>query len=316
MRICSLLPSATEIVLALGLGDHLVAVTHECDLPAGARPVPVVTRGSVDHLTLDSRAIHTHVTAAAHSGSSLYALDQEVLGRLDPDIILTQELCDVCAVSYDQVAEAVHRLDVTLPGKRTVLSLEPKGLAGILDVIEQVGDVTGVPERAAALIRELRARIDRVAAVAARATTRPRVFAMEWLDPPYSAGHWVPEMIRLAGGHDEMSREGAPSVEVSWAQIAVYDPEIVLLMPCSFSLKRTLEELHRIALPAAWSRLAAVKAGRAYAVDAAVHFSRSGPSTLDGLEILGEIIHPELFPRRSPPDAWRPLGTASSQPER
>ena len=316
MRICSLLPSATEIVLALGLGDHLVAVTHECDLPAGARPVPVVTRGSVDHLTLDSRAIHTHVTAAAHSGSSLYALDQEVLGRLDPDIILTQDLCDVCAVSYDQVAEAVHRLDVTLPGKRTVLSLEPKGLAGILDVIEQVGDVTGVPERAAALIRELRARIDRVAAVAARATTRPRVFAMEWLDPPYSAGHWVPEMIRLAGGHDEMSREGAPSVEVSWAQIAVYDPEIVLLMPCSFSLKRTLEELGKIALPAAWSRLAAVKAGRAYAVDAAVHFSRSGPSTIDGLEILGEIIHPELFPRRSPPDAWRPLGTASSQPGR
>jgi len=316
MRICSLLPSATEIVLALGLGDHLVAVTHECDLPAGARPLPLVTRSSVDHLTLDSRAIHTHVTAAAHSGSSLYALDQELLERLDPDIILTQELCDVCAVSYDQVAEAVHRLDVKLPGQRTVLSLEPKGLAGILDVIEQVGDVTGVPECAAALIRELRARIDRVAAVAARATTRPRVFAMEWLDPPYSAGHWVPEMIRLAGGHDEMSREGAPSVEVSWAQIAVYDPEIVLLMPCSFSLKRTLEELHRIALPAAWSRLAAVKAGRAYAVDAAVHFSRSGPSTIDGLEILGEIIHPELFPRRSPPDAWRPLGTASSQPGR
>src|SRR5881397_834212 len=313
MRICTLLPSATEIVLALGLGDHLVAVTHECDLPAGARPVPVITRSSVDHLTLDSRAIHTHVTAAAHSGSSLYALDQELLGRLDPDIILTQELCDVCAISYDQVAEVVHRLEVRLPGQRTVLSLEPKWLAGILDVIEQVGDVTGVPERAAALIRELRARIDRVAAVAARATTRPRVFAMEWLDPPYSAGHWVPEMIRLAGGHDEMSREGAPSVEVSWAQIAVYDPEIVLLMPCSFSLKRTLEELHRIALPAAWSRLAAVKAGRAYAVDAAVHFSRSGPSTIDGLEILGEIIHPELFPRRSPVDAWRPLATITGR---
>src|SRR5437762_13473732 len=201
MRICSLLPSATEIVLALGLGDHLVAVTHECDRPAGARPVPVITRSTVDHGTRGSREIHTHVTAAAHMGSSLYALDQEVLGRLDPDIILTQELCDVCAVSYDQVAEAVHRLDVTLPGKRTVLSLEPKGLAGILDVIEQAGDVTGVPERAAALIRELRARIDRVAAVAARATTRPRVFAMQWLDPPHSAGHWGPGVIRPAGGH-------------------------------------------------------------------------------------------------------------------
>src|SRR5919197_2066138 len=171
MRICSLLPSATEIVLALGLGDHLVAVTHECDLPAGARPVPVVTRSTVDHGTRGSREIHTHVTAAAHSGSSLYALDQELLARLDPNIILTQELCDVCAVSYDQVAEAVHRLDVTLPGKRTVLSLEPKGLAGILDIIQQVGDITGVPERAAALVRELRARIDRVAAAAAGATT-------------------------------------------------------------------------------------------------------------------------------------------------
>ena len=313
MRICSLLPSATEIVLALGLGDHLVAVTHECDRPAGARPVPVITRSTVDHGTRGSREIHTHVTAAAHRGSSIYALDQELLERLDPDIVLTQELCDVCAVSYDQVAEAVHRLDAKVPGQRTVLSLEPKGLAGILDVIEQVGDVTGVPERSAALIRELKARIDRVAAVAAGATTRPRVFAMEWLDPPYSAGHWVPEMIRLAGGHDEMSREGVPSVEVSWAQIAASDPEIILLMPCSFSLERTLEELGRIALPIVWSRLAAVKAGRAYAVDAAVYFSRSGPSTIDGLEILGEIIHPELFPRRSSADAWRPLGAASGQ---
>src|SRR5205814_7743785 len=134
MRICSLLPSATEIVLALGLGDHLVALTHECDRPAGARPVPVITRSTVDHGTRGSREIHTHVTAAAHMGSSLYALDQELLEQLDPDIIPTQELCDVCAVSYDQVAEAVHRLDATLPGQRTVLSLEPKGLAGILGV--------------------------------------------------------------------------------------------------------------------------------------------------------------------------------------
>src|SRR5438093_1684180 len=187
MRICSLLPSATEIVLALGLGDHLVAVTHECDLPPGARPVPVITRSTVDHGTRGSREIHTHVTAAAHRGSSICALDQELLERLEPDIVLTQELCDVCAVSYDQVAEAVHRLDVKVPGQRTVRSLAPKGLAGILDVIEQVGDVTGVPERSAALIRELKARIDRVVAVAAGATTRPRVFAMEWLDPPYSA---------------------------------------------------------------------------------------------------------------------------------
>src|SRR5256884_2507215 len=310
MRICSLLPSATEIVLALGLGDHLVAVTHECDLPAGARPVPVITRSTVDHGTRGSREIHTHVTAAAHRGSSIYELDQELLERLDPDIILTQELCDVCAVSYDQVAEAVHRLDVKVPGQRTVLSLEPKGLAGILDVIEQVGDVTGVPERSAALIRELKARIDRVVAVAAGATTRPRVFAMEWLDPPYSAGHWVPEMIRLAGGHDEMSREGEYSVEVSWTRIADYDPDVLVLMPSSFSLAHTLDELSRLALPDVWPRLKAVASGYAYAVDSATYFSRSSPRTIEGLEILAEILHPKLFARVSAPDAWQRIAPA------
>src|SRR5256712_10705238 len=142
MRICSLLPSATEIVLALGLGDHLVAVTHECDRPAGARPVPVITRSTVDHGTRGSREIHTHVTAAAHRGSSIYALDQELLERLDPDNVLTPELCGVCAVSYDQVAEAGHRLDAEVPGQRPGLSLEPKGVARRLDVIQQVGGGT------------------------------------------------------------------------------------------------------------------------------------------------------------------------------
>jgi iron complex transport system substrate-binding protein len=313
MRICSLLPSATDIVLALGLGDQLVAVTHECELPPGAPGVPVITRSRVDHERASSREIHNHVTAAAHSGSSIYELDQELLERLDPDIILTQELCDVCAVSYDQVAEAVHRLDVTLPGPRTVLSLEPKGLAGILDVIQQVGDVTGVPQRAAALARDLQVHIDRVAAIAARATTRPRVFAMEWLDPPYTAGHWVPEMIRLAGGHDELSREGAQSAEVSWAQIADYAPDIVVLMPCSFSLERTLEEFGRLARPDAWSRLGAVASGQVYAVESATYFSRSGPRTIEGLEILAEIIHPELFARTSSPDAWQRLAPAPAE---
>src|SRR2546428_2216205 len=231
MRICSLLPSATEIVLAVGLGDHLVPVTHECDRPPAARPVPVITHSTVDHGTRGSREIHTHVTAAAHRGSSIYALDQELLERLDPDIVLTQELCDVCAVSYDRVPERVHRLDAKVPGQRTVLSQEPKGLAGILGVIEQVGGVTGVPERSAALIRELKTRLDRVVAVAAGATTRPRVFAMEWLDPPYSAGHWGPEMIRLAGGHDEICRECVPTAEGSWGPSATFDPERLLLMP-------------------------------------------------------------------------------------
>ena len=310
MRICSLLPSATDIVLALGLGDRLVAVTHECDLPPGLRKVPVITQSGVDQGQASSREIHNHVTAAAHSGSSIYTLDQALLERLEPDLILTQELCDVCAISYEEVAKAVHRLDVALAATRTVLSLEPQTLAGILEAIEQVGAAAGVAHRAAALVRDLRARIDRVATIANGAASRPRVFAMEWLDPPYTAGHWVPEMIRLAGGRDELSREGEYSVEMSWARIAEYDPDVLVLMPCSFSLARTLDELSRLALPDVWPRLKAVASGDAYAVDSATYFSRSSPRTIEGLEILAEILHPKLFARMSAPGAWQRITPA------
>lgn len=313
MRICSLLPSATDIVLALGLGEELVAVTHECDLPAELGHLPVITRSRVGDARTSSRDIHNHVSAAAHSGSSIYTLDQALLERLDPDLILTQELCDVCAVSYEEVAEAVHRLALALPGQRTVLSLAPRALAGILETVQQVGAAARVPERAAALVARLRARIERVAAVADAATSRPRVFAMEWLDPPYTAGHWVPEMIRVAGGRDELSREGEFSVEVSWAQIAGYDADILVLMPCSFGLARTVEEFGRLALPDAWSQLSAVTSGQVYVVDSARYFSRASPRTIEGLEILAEIIHPEIFPRRSAPEAWQRLAPAPAQ---
>src|SRR5712691_8673280 len=288
MRICSLLPSATDIVLALGLGDQLVAVTHECDLPPGLREVPVITRSGVDQGKASSREIHNHVTAAAHSGSSIYTLDQALLERLEPDLILTQELCDVCAISYEEVAKAVHRLDVALPGTRTVLSLEPQTLAGILEAIDQFGAAT----------------------IANGAASRPRVFAMEWLDPPYTAGHWVPEMIRLAGGRDELSREGEYSVEVSWTRIADYDPDVLVLMPCSFSLAHTLDELSRLALPDVWPRLKAVASGYAYAVDSATYFSRSSPRTIERLEILAEILHPKLFARVSAPFVFNETATA------
>lgn len=306
MKICSLLPSATEIVYALGLGDRLVAVTHECELPAGGARPPVITRSVLGEARRRSRDIHNHVTRAAHDGSSLYALDQELLDRLDPDVILTQELCDVCAISYEAVRTAVHRLDARRLGtKRTVLSLEPKTLGEVLETIAAVGAVAGASGRAAELVDDLRKRIDRFAGMAGSASTQPRVFSMEWLDPPYTAGHWVPEMVRLAGGRDDLAREGAPSVEVSWAEIAGYDPEILILMPCSFDTERAIEELSALALPAEWSRLRAVRDGRVYAVDSAAYFSRSGPRIVDGLQVLGEILHPELFPRTTPSDAWR-----------
>ena len=309
MRICSLLPSGTEIIFALDLGDQLVAVTHECDVPARAGTIPIITRSTFDQATRGSRDIHNHVTEAMHRGSSIYSLDRELLERLDPNLILTQELCEVCAISYEEVVKAVHRLEVTLPGKRTILSLEPHDLAGVLHSIEQVGDAAGVHERASALVQTLRDRIKHIASMAHAAPIQPRVFAMEWLDPPFTAGHWVPEMIRLAGGRDEMSREGTPSVQVSWEEIARYDPDILVLMPCSFSLERTINEFAALHVPEAWHHLQAVKSARVYAVEGATYFSRSGPRTVDGLQILAEIMHPELFPRTSPPNAWTRVGT-------
>src|SRR5260370_3735926 len=227
MRICSLLPSGTEILFALELGDRLVAVTQECGRPASAGPIPVITRSTLDHAGRGGRAIHNHVSEAMHRGSSIYALDHELLERLDPDLILTQELCEVCAISYAEVATAVHRLEITLPGKRTILSLEPHDLTGVLQSIEQVGDAAGVLERAATLTRALRERINRIMSLAQAASGRPRVFAMEWLEPPSTAGPWVPEMIPLAGGRDEISPAGAPAGEGAWDAIARCDPGLL-----------------------------------------------------------------------------------------
>ena len=301
MRICSLLPSATEIVFSLRLGDQLVAVTHECDFPAEATRLPKITRSSIDHSGSSSRQIDTHIAQALHRGSSIYELDQELLKELDPDLILTQELCDVCAVAYGAVQEAVRVLD----GERKILSLEPTSLGDILQSIQQVGQFTGLPERAAHLLKELQKRIDRVRTVAASASHQPRVFAMEWLDPPFVAGHWVPEMVDLAGGSDGLGRRGSPSFTASWDQIAAYSPEIIVLMPCGFDLDRTIKEVDRVGFPDEWYRLEAVRSGQVYAVDGSAYFNRPGPRIVDGLEILAEIIQPQLFPRQWSPEGGR-----------
>ena len=301
MRICSLLPSATEIVYALGLGDHLVGVTHECDYPSEAARLPSVTRNVLDHSASSSEEINRHVALAAHEGSSIYHLDQAVLERLNPDIILTQELCKVCAVSYSEVRAAAR----LLPGDRTVLSLEPTSLHGILTNIEEVGRVAGVLAQARGLMQRLQERIDEVASRAAKTTSRPRVLTIEWLAPVFIGGHWVPEMVRLAGGTDVLGQEGRHSTIVTWEQIAACDPEIVVLMPCGFNPTRTETELRRTHFPDVWQSLAAVRSGRVYAVDGSAYFNRPGPRIVDGLEILAEIIQPDLFARTKPPEAWR-----------
>lgn len=303
MRICSLLPSATEIVFSLGLGDHLVAVTHECDFPLETTRLPRITRSAIDQSGSSSREIDTHISQAVHGGSSIYELDRDLLRKLDPELILTQELCDVCAVSYGVVQEAVRILE----GDRKVLSLEPTCLSEILQSIEQVGRFTGVEERASRLVQELQKRIDGIGATAATASSRPRVLALEWLDPPFVGGHWVPEMVDVAGGTDGLGRKGSPSFSVSWDQIADYDPEIIVALPCGFTLDRTIKEMGRVAFPEAWSHLGAVCAARVYAVDGSAYFNRPGPRIVEGLEILAEIIHPQLFPQEAAPGRWQRL---------
>ena len=304
MKICSLLPSATDIIVALGLRDHLVAVTHECELPAGTPPIPIITRSTLSAGTVHSRDIDKHVRSAAHSGSSLYVLDQAMLEKCDPDLIITQELCEVCAIGYQHVAAAVRRLDGTTGTKRVILSVEPQTLEQILEVVGRIGEAADVSERAAHLVAEMRQRISAISELGRRATAQPRVLALEWLDPPYTAGHWVPEMIRLVGGRDELGREGQFSYAISWDDVAKYDPDILIVMPCSFNPEQSLAELALLRQRAAWARLRAVRTGRVYVVDAARYFSRHGPQIVEGLAILGEIIQPELFSRRTAENVW------------
>ncbi len=306
MKICSLLPSATEILFALGLGDSVVALTHECDYPPETSGIPVVTRSLLDDSNSTSRSIHNHISESLHEGSSIYLLDTDRLARSDPDLILTQELCDVCAVAYGQVSEAVS----TLGRERRILSLEPQNLDGILDTIQSVAEQAEVPKRGRALIAGLRGRLDIVLRKTENVSPRPRVIGIEWLDPPFKGGHWVPQMIEIAGGEDMLGTRGSRSEEVQWDKVVACDPQVIVLMPCGFDVERTIEEFRAQSLPDGWDEIAAVRDEQIYAVNASAFFSRPGPRIVDGVEILAEILHPRIFPRESPPDAWSRHRTA------
>ena len=281
MKICSLLPSATEILYSLGLGNDIVAVTHECDYPPEAASKPKVTENVIDHERLTSAEIDHHVTSNIGCHGSIYALKDEFLQELKPDLIVTQELCDVCAVSYKDVQRAARVLE----GQTKIVSLEPNTLDEVLDTIALVGEITGREQAAREKIRELRARLERVQE-SVRGLPRPRVYAMEWLDPPFSAGHWVPEMVELAGGNEVLGRPGVKSERITPDQILAAQPDIIVLMPCGFSLERTVAEYRRTTFLPGWR-------GQVYAVDGSSYFNRSGPRLIDGVEILARIFHPE-----------------------
>lgn len=307
MRIVSLLPSATEIVAALGLGDQLVAISHECDYPPDVvANKPRLTKSALPK-NLDQYELDAIVSQRLRGGESLYLLDEKLLNELAPDVIFTQELCDVCAVSYSTVRDAACKLS-TDP---RVVSLEPSSIAGILDNVRTVGEIAGVRERAEKLIASLESRLERVKEKTRGVSHRPRAYAMEWLNPPYNAGHWVPEMFEIAGGNELLGYKGKPSVRLIWEQIAASQPEFIFLMPCGFTLDQIVDSNERSAmleatpLPDAWWDLPAVRGGNVFAVSSNSYFSRPAIRVIDGVEILAGILHPELFPAPSPNAARR-----------
>ncbi len=299
MRICSFLPSATEILFELGLGEYIVGVTHECDYPPEAKSKPRVVVSLIDPSKLTSREIERIVGENYRSGKSTYLVEKESLLKARPDIIFTQKLCDVCAVSGNEVKEAVDVLGYS----PKVVSLEPSTLEEILDTILIVGEVTGRETRAREVVNKLRARIEAVRTMVGSEKDRPRVFCLEWLDPPYTAGHWIPEMVDIAGGICGFAKPGQPSFKVSWEEIYEFAPQVIVVMPCGFDIERTLEEIEVLNSNEFWYRLPAVRKGHVYLVDANSYFSRSGPRVVDGLEIMARILHPEICDFKIPPDS-------------
>ncbi|HEY7221837.1 MAG TPA: cobalamin-binding protein [Candidatus Binatia bacterium] len=300
MRICSLLPGATEIAYLLGLGDQIVGVTHECDYPAEARYKRVIVRSAIDPNSMSSQEIDRKVGELLQSGKGLYTIDEQALLEIAPDMILTQGLCDVCALDYNDVVKAAARL-ASAPA---IVSLNPHSLNDVLEDILRVGAATARELSAESLVRDLRRRIDEIGF--REPNYRPRVVCLEWFDPLYVAGHWVPEIVTLAGGHDVLGRAGEPSFKIDWSAVRDAKPDVMLLMPCGFDVRRAVRESSPLRALPSWDELPAVKRGNVYAFNGSAYFSRPGPRLVNGLEILARVLQPrDAEPQLSPADAAR-----------
>jgi iron complex transport system substrate-binding protein len=295
MRICSLLPGATEILYALGLGQELVGVTHECDYPPEAKRKPVVVRSAIEAGRLTSNEIDAKVGEILAGGNALYAIDEAAFIEAAPDLILTQGLCEVCALDYNAVSRAAG----LLPRSPVILSLNPHSLTDMLNDILRIGAATERREAAESLVRKFKARIQSVGEREPR--RRPRVVCLEWFDPLYVAGHWVPEVVELAGGDDVLGRPGEPSAKISWQLVVDAQPDVLLLMPCGFDMRRTIREATPLRKLEGWSDLPAVKTENVFALNGNAYFSRPGPRLVDGLEILARILHPGYFSAEASP---------------
>jgi iron complex transport system substrate-binding protein len=301
--IVSLLPSATEMICALGLIDQLVGVTHECDFPPSVRDKTKVVRPALPIATMSDRESDEAVARRIGSGLGLYLIDASLIQALRPDIIVTQSLCEVCAPSEHEMAQLLAELDY----RPRILFQSPHRISDIFQCLQELSVETRTEAMAERLIGEAQARLDRVETVASRASRRPRVFCMEWLDPVYCSGHWVPEMVRLAGGEDLLGRAGEDSIRIAWEQVHDWDPEILVFMPCGFDLHKTLQRTPALAAIPGFHALTAVRKERVYAVDANAYFARPGPRLVDGTELMAHLIHPELLPWNGSPVAYSRL---------
>ena len=301
MRIVSLLPSATEIVFALGLGDSLVGVSHMCDYPAGARGLPIVSRSVRSKSHLSSVEIDTIIQQARASGNPVYIIDGDLLCQLKPDLILTQELCEVCAVGAGSVFETASKV---LDYQPEILSIRPASLDDIYGNIQRIGDAAGVTGDAQHLVSEMQ---ERAGYVAERAEdgSRPRVFCIDWLEPLRNTGQWTPELVELAGGVEGLAEKWGKSREVGWDEVVDYQPDYVMVMPCAFNMDRTILETSRLAEREEWISLDAVREGRVYLFDGQIP-SRHGPRVIDVLEGLAEAMRPERFEGLTRPGIFRP----------
>jgi iron complex transport system substrate-binding protein len=291
-RIVSLLPAGTEIAAALGLMDQVVGVSHECDFPREANQRPRVTHCPIHNAELTSREVDKWVRRALHDSGNIYTIDEPLLRKLQPDVILTQKLCDVCAVGYGTVA----KLAQALPGPPRVVNLEPTSLADISDDIRRVADACDARERAEKLIVSLSERVKNVRERTATIPDRPRCFLMEWVDPPFCSGHWGPELVEIAGGHDSLGRKHQPSVQIDWQQVLDARPEIIVLALCGYDVDRARRDYELLTQFPGFRSIPAASSGEVYVVNASAYFARPGPRIVDSLEILAGILHPQEFP--------------------
>jgi iron complex transport system substrate-binding protein len=305
IKIASLLPSATEIVCALGLEENLVGITHECDYPNGIEKLPHLTASRISHSTMSSAEIDHAVRSNLDGHGSIYDLDTELLQKLKPDLIITQELCEVCAVSYKTVQKAAKMY----VADAKVVSLEPNTISDIFENIKTIGELTGTTEKAEKVVNKLQIRLNNIRQKLAEnpksKIQNPKSFLLEWLEPPFAPGHWTPEQVEIAGGICLMGKAGQKSVTTTYEEIFESKPEILVLVPCGYYTEDILRQIKNTRFPKNWRELPAIKSDEVWALDATSYFSRPAPRVVDGAEILAKIFHPTIFGNPTEKEAVR-----------